>query len=133
MPTTGEIEHGLLILVLHAWQWIAIDVRDIVVHLSCRVRVERDTDTIDGPFDGARIRILLHETGNLLIMLRKQHLSSRKCQGEYGIIWHIVPVDQVIQHKIVHLERQDMPHDFDILLQLLVQSLQLRNLAEIRY
>ena len=106
-------EYGLSVFVLHAMKSLTIEQRHIVVQLTCRVRVEGKTDSIGCCPDG--FPRLCQCVSHFIKRARHQHVLLREGKDEHRIIRHPFPINQVIDHVVVGLERQDVPDDFDSL------------------
>ena len=119
------------VFVLHAVQAFAVQFWHVVVGLPGRMRIELHADAV-GDFPDLRfVRAAREQRGYLVVMLRAQHVALREGERVDGVAGHLVPVDQLLDHIVVHLERQHIADDLDIPLLLFGQPGDLRDVAEV--
>ena len=108
-----------------------MQVRDIVVDLPGGMGIELHPDIVRGNLDLRFVCAASKQVRHLIEMLGKQHFLLREGQGIDGVILKIFPVDQLVDHEIVGLERQHIADHLDVEFLFFGKVLHLRYVAEI--
>ena len=131
LPLTRKEEDRFAVLVLHPRQGLAFEQRHVVFELPCRMRVEAKADATCGSLYRRRIGTALQQAGNFVEVLGAQHVALREGESEHRIVGYAIPVDELLYHVVVGLERQHVTDDLDLESEALGKSVDLRNAAEV--
>ena len=126
-----EKQRRLAVLVLHPGQRLAPVAGHVVFHLTRRMRIQRHPDLVRDHLQLARVLARVDRRRHLVEIGRGQHVLLREGQPEHPVVQRVVPVDQVVDHVTVRLERQHPTHDVDVVDHLVRQRLDLLQLLEV--
>ena len=126
-----EKQHGLLILVLHTGNHFAVELGHVQLHLPGRVRVEFAANLIGGELDLRLGCIAHHEVAHALVIRLLQHAALRKGELKNRVVRDVAGIDQVLDHVIIHAERQHGRYRLHVEDLLLVEFQLLRDLRKI--
>ncbi len=121
LPLGREVQHGLLVLVLHALQRILLQPRHVEFLLAGGVRVEGVADR--GDTRGAPgLAGVGDQIARLLLVGPAEHARLREHQLEDRVVRHRRPVDELVEHVLVGPEGEHGGVDGDGLALLLAQA-----------
>src|SRR5690554_6049226 len=126
-----EEQHGLAVLVLHAVQYFAIQLRHVHFHLAGRVRIQLVADFLGGGLDVLFLCAFAVQPGHALVMFVFQHAFLREDKLVDGVVWYLVPVDQFVDHVFVNPEWQHAGYHFHLEQGFLGEILDRLNLVEL--
>jgi hypothetical protein len=114
LSTARKEERRFAVLVLHAAEFLAVQLGDVIVHLPARIRIEPGADAVGRGLYLCPVGRSAEGGRHFPVVVGEEHAALRKSEHEHRVVGDVGPVDQLIDDIVIGLERQHMAHHPDV-------------------